>query len=195
MRQQTTDKNLPRCFWVTENPLMIAYHDTEWGTPQHDDRRLFEYLVLSSFQAGLSWEMILNKRENFRHAFDNFSPEKIARYTEADVTRLVTDSGIVRNRAKITAAVTNARRVLELQTGFGSFNRYLWRFTNGQTLRNPQGVTQKTIPASSAESDAMARDMKQRGFKFVGTTICYAFMQSIGLVDDHTVDCFRYQQR
>ena len=184
---------LARCFWVNNNPLMIAYHDTEWGVPQHDDRRLFGALLLSSFQAGLSWEIILNKRDNFRRAFDDFVPETIARYTDADIERLRADAGIVRNRAKITAAISNARCVLVVQTEFGSFDRYLWRFTHGRTLRNPQGVTRETMPASSPESDRLARDMKQRGFKFVGTTICYAFMQGVGMVDDHTVDCFRYR--
>jgi DNA-3-methyladenine glycosylase I len=185
--------NLPRCFWVNDNPLMIAYHDTEWGVPQHDDRKLFEYFLLDTFQAGLSWELILNKRENFRRAFDNFDPQKIARYTEADRARLLADPGIIRNRLKVAAAINNAQCVLEIQAEFGSFDHYLWRFTGGRTWRNPHGVTAETIPASSPESDAMAKDLKQRGFKFVGTTICYAFMQGIGMVDDHTVDCFRYQ--
>lgn len=185
--------NLPRCFWVTDNPLMIVYHDTEWGTPQHDDRRLFEYFLLDTFQAGLSWELILNKRENFRRAFDDFDPAKIARYTQADINRLLADPGIVRNRLKVLAAINNAQRLLELQAEFGSFDRYLWRFSDGRTLRHPNGVTRATIPTSSRESDVMAKDLKQRGFKFVGTTICYAFMQGIGMVDDHTVDCFRYQ--
>jgi DNA-3-methyladenine glycosylase I len=189
-----TDTNsLPRCFWVNDNPLMIAYHDTEWGVPQHDDRKLFEYFLLDTFQAGLSWELILNKRENFRRAFDNFDPQKVARYTEADQARLLADPGIIRNRLKVAAAINNAQRVLEIQAEFGSFDHYLWRFTDGRTWRNPRGVTAETIPASSPESDAMAKDLKQRGFKFVGTTICYAFMQGIGMVDDHTVDCFRYQ--
>ncbi|MFQ5614332.1 MAG: DNA-3-methyladenine glycosylase I [Anaerolineae bacterium] len=182
-----------RCFWVNDNPLMIAYHDEEWGVPEHDDRRLFEFFLLDMFQAGLSWELMLNKRENFRRAFDNFEPEKIARYTEEDVARLLADAGIVRNRLKVPAAIHNAQRVLEIQAEFGSFDRYLWQFTGYRTLRDPRGVARETMPTTSPESDAMARDMKRRGFKFVGTTTCYAFMQGIGLVDDHTVDCFRYR--
>ena len=184
---------ISRCFWVNDNPLMIAYHDYEWGFPQHDDWRLFEYFLLDTFQAGLSWQLMLNKRENFRRAFADFDPVRIARYTEADRIRLLADPGIVRNRLKIAAAITNAQRVLELQEALGSFDNYLWRFTDGRTLRYLGGLTRETMPTSSPQSDAMARDMKQRGFKFVGTTTCYAFMQGIGMVDDHTIECFRYQ--
>jgi DNA-3-methyladenine glycosylase I len=185
--------NLSRCFWVNDNPLMIAYHDQEWGVPQHDDRLLFEYFVLDTFQAGLSWEIILNKRENFRRAFDGFDPEQVASYDQTDVDRLLADSGIVRNRLKIEATIGNARRVLDLQASEGSFDRYLWQFTAGLTLRNPDGVSRESIPARSPESDAMAQDLKRRGFKFVGTIMCYALMQGIGMVDDHVVGCFRYR--
>lgn len=185
--------SISRCFWVNDNPLMIAYHDNEWGTPEHDDKKLFELFLLDTFQAGLSWELMINKRENFRRAFDNFDVEEIARYTEADKARLLADAGIVRNRLKVAAAITNAQAILTVQETFGSFDDYLWQFTGGRTLRNPQGVTHETIPVSTPESDAMSKDMKKRGFKFVGTTTCYAFMQSIGMVDDHTLDCFRYQ--
>jgi DNA-3-methyladenine glycosylase I len=182
-----------RCFWVNDNPLMQAYHDEEWGTPEHDDRKLFELFLLDTFQAGLSWELMINKRDNFRRAFDNFEVEKIAHYTQADQNRLLADTGIVRNRLKIAAVIHNAQGVLAVREAFGSFDAYLWQFTAGRTLRNPNGVTRQTMPTSSPESDAMSKDMKKRGFKFVGTTTCYALMQSIGMVDDHTVDCFRYQ--
>lgn len=185
--------NLARCFWVNDNPRMIAYHDEEWGVPQHDDRRLFESFVLDLFQAGLSWEIVLNKRDNFRRAFDGFDVARIARYGAADVARLRADAGIVRNRLKIEATIHNAQLVLEVQAEFGSFDRYLWQFTDYRTLRDPRGVTAETIRAASPESDTMARELKRRGFKFVGTTMCYALMQGIGMVDDHTVDCFRYQ--
>lgn len=188
-----TTTNLSRCFWVNDNPRMIAYHDQEWGVPEHDDSRLFEHFVLDLFQAGLSWEIVLNKRDNFRRAFDGFDVARIARYGEADVARLRADAGIVRNRLKIEATIHNAQLVLEVQAEFGSFDRYLWQFTDFRTLRDSRGVTRETIRATSPESDTMARELKRRGFKFVGTTMCYAFMQSVGMVDDHTVDCFRYQ--
>ncbi len=182
---------LTRC-WGDGDPLMEAYHDTEWGVPVHDDRTHFEFLLLDNFQAGLSWRTILNKRENFRRAFDNFDPVKIAAYTDADRQRLLGDAGIVRNRAKVAAAVTNAQAFLKVQAERGSFDHYIWQFTGHKTLRNPDGVTLETIPVSTLESDAMSADLKGRGFKFVGTTICYAYMQSIGMVDDHMVGCFRY---
>ncbi len=184
---------LIRC-WGDEDPLMEAYHDNEWGVPVHDDRTHFEFLLLDNFQAGLSWRTILNKRENFRRAFNNFDPVKIAAYTDADRERLLADAGIIRNRAKVKSAITNAQAFLEVQAEHGSFDHYIWQFTGHKTLRDPKGVTLETIPASTPESDAMSADLKQRGFKFVGTTICYAYMQSIGMVDDHMVGCFRYGQ-
>ena len=182
-----------RCFWTGDDPLMIEYHDNEWGEPVHDDQKLFEYLILDAFQAGLSWRTILHKRENFRRAFDNFDATKIARYTDKDRQRLLADAGIVRNKLKINAAINNAQRFLEVQREFGSFDKYIWQFTNYQTLRDPNGVTKETMPTSSSESDAMSAEMKKRGFTFVGTTICYAFMQAIGMVDDHVVGCFKYK--
>lgn len=184
---------LTRC-WGDGDPLMEAYHDTVWGVPVHDDLILFEFLLLDNFQAGLSWRTILHKRENFRRAFHGFDPVKIAAYTDADRRRLLADAGIVRNRAKVASAVTNAQAFLEVQAEHGSFDQYIWQFTGHKTLRNPDGITLKTMPVSTPESDAMSADLKGRGFKFVGTTICYAYMQSIGLVDDHVVGCFRYGQ-
>lgn len=185
----------PRCFWTGNDPLMIAYHDDEWGDPVHDDQKLFEYMILDAFQAGLSWRTILYKRENFRRAFDNFDVHKIAQYTDQDVQRLLNDAGIIRNRFKIEATINNARRFIEIQREFGSFDQYIWQFTNYRTFRNPKGVTRDNIPSSSSESDVMSADLKKRGFKFVGTTICYAFMQAIGMVDDHVVGCFKYKDR
>jgi len=185
---------IERCFWTGDDPLMIEYHDNEWGDAVHDDRKLFEYLILDAFQAGLSWRTILYKRENFRTAFDQFDAKKIAAYTAADRKRLLADAGIIRNRLKIEAAITNAQRFLDIQKEFGSFDHYIWQFTNHQTLRNPRGVARETMPTSTPESDAMSRDLKKRGFKFVGTTICYAFMQAIGMVDDHLVGCFKYKR-
>lgn len=184
---------ISRCSWTGDDPLMISYHDHEWGDPVHDDRKLFEYLILDAFQAGLSWRTILHKRENFRNAFDNFDAHKIARYTDADRKRLLADAGIIRNRLKINAAISNAKLFLDVQQEFGSFDKYIWQFTNYQTLRDPNGVTIETMPTSTPESDAMSTDLKKRGFKFVGTTICYAFMQAIGMVDDHLVGCFKYR--
>ncbi len=180
-----------RCFWATGDPLLVRYHDEEWGTPLHDDRKLFEFLVLDGFQSGLSWLTILRKREGFRRAFHNFEPALIARYTEYERQRLLGDAGIVRNKRKIDATITNAQRVLEVQREVGSLDRYLWQFTGYQTLRNPNGVTRATMRATSPESDAMARDLKRRGFGFVGSTICYAFMQAAGMVNDHVDGCFR----
>ncbi len=182
---------LTRC-WGDEDPLMAAYHDNVWGVPVHDDRTHFEFLLLDNFQAGLSWRTILNKQENFRRAFDGFDPVKIAAYTDADRQRLLADAGIIRNRAKVKAAITNAQAFLKVQTEHGSFDHYIWQFTGHKTLRNPNGVTLETMPVTTPESDAMSADLKGRGFKFVGSTICYAYMQSIGMVDDHMVGCFRY---
>jgi DNA-3-methyladenine glycosylase I len=172
---------------------MIAYHDTEWGVPLHDDRRLFEYLILDGMQAGLSWQVVLNKREGLRQAFHDFDPARIARYTERDLNRLLADPSVIRNRAKVLAAVTNARCFLEIQGEFGTFDRYTWQFVGGKPIRH-RFKTVAEIPATSPESDAMSKDLQTRGFKFVGSTICCAFMQGAGLVNDHTTDCFRYRE-
>jgi len=180
-----------RCFGGPDDPVMMQYHDEEWGIPVHDDQALFELLTLEGFQAGLSWRTILHKRDSFRHAFGGFVPEQVASYTQKDIQRLLADASIVRNRLKITATINNAQRFLELQREFGSFDQYIWQFTGHQTLRDPQGVTYATMPSSTPESDAMSRDLRKRGFRFVGTTICYAFMQSAGMVNDHITDCFR----
>lgn len=182
-----------RCDWPGENKLMIEYHDTEWGVPLHDDRKLFEFLLLDNAQAGLSWQTILNKRENYRKAFDNFDPGKIARYNKRKITSLLNNPGIIRNRLKVQSAVTNARAFLEIQAEFGSFDTYIWQFVNGKPIRN-HWKSLKDIPATSPESDAMSKALKKRGLKFVGSTICYAFMQSAGLVNDHLIHCFRYTQ-
>jgi DNA-3-methyladenine glycosylase I len=184
--------DIVRCFWVGDDPLMIAYHDREWGTPCHDDRKLFELLMLDVNQAGLSWSLIIRRREAFRRAFDGWDPERIARYEAADLERLLADPGIIRNRLKIAAAVRNARAFLEVQREHGSFDCYLWSFVGGRPIRHT-GLTSGTIPASTAESDVLSKDLKQRGFTFVGSTVVYAFMQSVGLVDDHVPECFRYQ--
>jgi DNA-3-methyladenine glycosylase I len=187
--------NKPRCWWCGEDPLYCAYHDKEWGVPVHDDRKIFEMLTLEGFQAGLSWIIILRKRDNFRKAFKNFNVRKVARFGKSDVARLMKDEGIIRNRLKIEGAITNARRFLEVQKEYGSFDRYIWRFTGNRTVRNPNWVTRKTIRATSPESDALSKDLKQRGFKFVGSTVCYAHMQATGMVDDHVVECFKYRKR
>ena len=172
---------------------MTEYHDREWGELVHDDRLLFEYMILDAFQAGLSWRTILYKRENFRKAFKNFDPKKIAKFTKKDYERLLQDEGIVRNRAKIQAAITNAQCFLEVQKEFGSFDEYIWQFTKGKTIHN--GCQKMSdIPAKTPLSDAMSKDLIQRGFKFVGSTICYSFMQAAGMVNDHTVECYRYKQ-
>lgn len=181
-----------RCNWPGSNPLMIRYHDEEWGVPVHDDLKLFEFMVLDAFQAGLSWSIVLKKRENFRKALDNFQPKKIALYNDVKIQELLQDTGIIRNKLKIQATVDNAHRFLEIQKEFGSFDRYIWQFTGGKTLVN-SWKTMDEIPAKSKESDAMSRDLKKRGFKFVGSTICYAFMQAAGMVNDHVVSCFRYK--
>ena len=178
-----------RCAWAT-NPLSIAYHDREWGVPVHDDRKLFEFLLLEGAQAGLSWDTILRKRERYREVFDGFDPEKVARYGARKKAQLLADPGIVRNRAKIGAAVGNARAFVEVQKEFGSFARYVWAFVGGKPLRNRR-ARGAPVPARSEVSDALSKDLKRRGFKFVGSTIVYAFMQAVGMVDDHAVDCFR----
>ncbi len=184
---------LKRCAWSTTDPLMISYHDTEWGVPTHDDRKLFEYLVLDAMQAGLSWAIILKKRENFRRALHGFDPTKIARYTKRDLRRLLADPGIVRNRLKLEAVIENARRFLDTQDAFRSFNGYIWRFVDGKTITHRYRFISQ-VPARTKESDAMSKDLRERGFRFVGSTICYAFMQAAGLVNDHLVDCFRYRE-
>ena len=182
-----------RCAWPGEDELMIRYHDEEWGTPLHDDDRLFEYLVLDAFQAGLSWKTILHKRENFRKAFDGFDAHKIARYGDKKIASLISDAGIIRNKLKISATIGNARCFLDVQKEFGSFDRYIWQFTGHKTLINKRRQGEAPV-ATSAESDAMSAALKQRGFRFVGSTICYAFMQAAGMVNDHTVSCFRHKQ-
>ncbi|MGB9233328.1 MAG: DNA-3-methyladenine glycosylase I [Terriglobales bacterium] len=179
-----------RCRWAT-NPLSIRYHDREWGVPQHRDRVLFEFLMLEGAQAGLSWDTILRKRENYRAAFDGFDAAKIARYDRRKVRALLDDEGIVRNRLKIESAISNARAFLAVQKEFGSFDRYIWQFVGGKPRVNAWRMGQR-IPARTVESDAMSKDLKKRGFKFVGSTICYAFMQAMGMVNDHVVECFRY---
>jgi len=184
---------ITRCAWPSDNQLMIEYHDIEWGVPIHDDQKLFEFLVLDAFQAGLSWSTILNKRENFREALDNFNPQKIALYEENKIQELLNNSGIIRNKLKIRTTVTNAQLFLDTQKEFGSFDQYFWQFIGGQPKIN-NWKQMAEIPVSTAESDAMSKDLKQRGFKFVGTTICYAFMQAAGMVNDHVVDCFRYRE-
>ena len=182
-----------RCDWAEGHPLLAEYHDREWGVPVHDDRKLFEFLVLDAFQAGLSWLTILKKRENFRTAFDGFDPERICRYDERKVERLLRDSGIIRNRLKVAATVSNARCFLPVQEEFGSFDRYIWQVTGGRTRVNAF-ENQDRIPARTRESEAMSRSLRKRGFRFVGPTICYAFMQAAGMVNDHLTGCFRYSQ-
>jgi DNA-3-methyladenine glycosylase I len=172
---------------------MLDYHDAEWGVPVHDDQKLFEHLVLDAFQAGVSWAIVLNKRENFRRAFRGFDPERVAAFTARDVERLLADAGIIRNRLKIEAAINNARRFLEVRKEFGSFDRYIWGFVGGKPIRN-RFESMKDLPAKSPESEAMSKDLKARGFKFAGPTICYAFMQAAGLVNDHVIGCFRHRR-
>ena len=181
---------LKRCAWA-QGDLYIEYHDREWGVPVHDDRLLFEFLILEGAQAGLSWITILKKRENYRRAFDNFDARKVARYNSRKIEKLLGDAGIVRNRLKLASAVQNAKAFLAVQNEFGSFDDYIWRFTGGKPIRN-HWKSLKEIPARTPASDAMSRDLIKRGFKFVGSTICYAFMQAVGMVNDHMVDCFRY---
>ncbi|HPS40226.1 MAG TPA: DNA-3-methyladenine glycosylase I [Candidatus Cloacimonadota bacterium] len=176
------------CDWPGADPLMIRYHDEEWGVPLHDDRKLYEFMVLDGFQAGLSWSCILHKRENLRKAFAGFDPNLVALFDEARIAELLTDAGIIRNRAKIRGAITNAQKLLEVQKEFGSFDAYIWQFTGGKTIQNNWQESNE-IPATSAESDAMSKDLKLRGFKFVGSTICYAFMQATGMINDHLVKC------
>ena len=188
-----TNNQNKTCSWPGNNPLMNKYHDEEWGVPVHDDQKLFEFLVLDAFQAGLSWSTILNKRENFRKAFDNFDPEIIANYDEKKIESLLIDAGIIRNKLKIRTTINNAQLFLETQKEYGTFDKYIWQFTGGKTIIN-KCRKPGDIPVSTKESDAMSNDLKKRGFKFVGTTICYAFMQAAGMVNDHLVDCFRYNE-
>lgn len=182
-----------RCDWSTSDPLYMAYHDREWGVPTHDDRRLFEFLILEGAQAGLSWLTILKKREDYRLAFDGFDPRKVAQYDTTRIQELMNNPGIVRNRSKLEAAVSNARAFLEIRREYGSFDSYIWQFVGGRPIKNTWRSV-ADIPTRTKESDAMSRDLKRRGFRFVGPTICYAFMQAVGMVNDHTVDCFRYQE-
>ena len=179
-----------RCAWAT-TPLSISYHDKEWGLPVHDDNRLFEFLILEGAQAGLSWETILRKRDNYRAAFDNFDPNKVAKYNQRKIATLMNDNGIIRNRLKIGSAVTNAIAFVEIQREFGSFDEYVWRFVNGKPLRRKRG---QSLAARTEISDALSKDLLKRGFKFVGSTICYSFMQAVGMVNDHDSKCFRYRQ-
>jgi len=181
---------MKRCFWA-KTPLSIAYHDEEWGVPLHDDDRLFEFLILEGAQAGLSWETILRKRDNYRAAFDRFNPAKVAKYDQQKIDKLLNNDGIIRNRLKINSAVSNAIAFREVQREFGSFDEYVWRFVNGKPLKRKRGAP---MLARTEISDALSKDLIKRGFKFVGSTICYSFMQAVGMVNDHDADCFRYRQ-
>jgi DNA-3-methyladenine glycosylase I len=186
--------NKRRCSWTgSNNSLMIEYHDKEWGVPVHDDRTLFEFLILEGAQAGLTWQTVLNKRENYRRAFDGFHADKIACYGKEDVNRLLTDAGIIRNRLKIASTIQNARAFLKIQKEFGTFDVYIWQFVGGKPV-NHKIKTIKDIPTNTKESDVMSKDLIKRGFKFVGSTICYAFMQAVGMVNDHEIKCFRYKE-
>lgn len=186
--------SVSRCAWVKQDDqLYCHYHDHEWGVPVHDDQKLFEAIVLDTFQAGLSWLTILRKRENFRKAFEQFDAARIARFDDKKIEKLMNDEGIIRNKLKIKAAVSNAQAFLKIREEFGTFDKYIWQFTKGKTINNKWKHISE-IPARSAESDAMSKDLVSRGFKFAGSTICYAFMQAVGMINDHTVDCFRYKQ-
>jgi DNA-3-methyladenine glycosylase I len=186
-------KEKQRCPWCLSSELMIEYHDNEWGVPVHDDALHFEYIVLDSFQAGLSWSTILNKRENFRKAFDNFDYNKIVKYKEPKIQKLMNDAGIIRNRLKINATISNAKAFIDIQKEFGSFDKYIWQFSKGKVLKTKH-KTPRTVPARNALSDAMSKDLYQRGFKFVGSTICYAYMQAAGMVNDHILTCHRHKK-
>ncbi len=186
-------EKIKRCGWSASDPLYIKYHDKEWGVPLHDDKKLFEFLVLEGMQAGLSWFTILRKRENFRKAFSNFNPHAVARYNGKDVERLMKDSGIIRNRLKINAAISNAKAFLNIQKEFGSFDSYIWKFVNGRPIKN-RWTSLAQLPAKTKLSDSMSEDLISKGFKFVGSTICYSHMQATGMVNDHLVSCFRYKQ-
>jgi DNA-3-methyladenine glycosylase I len=182
-----------RCTWCGDDPLYVSYHDDEWGVPVHDDRRLFEFLVLEGAQAGLSWLTVLKKRENYRKAFDNFEIERVAKYGHQEIDRLLCDPGIIRNRLKIASAIQNAQGVLAIQEEYGSFDAYLWGFVNNSPIQN-SWTSMADLPSKSAESDLMSKDLKKRGFNFVGSTICYSLMQAVGMVNDHLVDCYRYTE-
>jgi DNA-3-methyladenine glycosylase I len=185
--------NTTRCKWSEKDPLYIKYHDTEWGVPLHDEQQLFEFLMLETFQAGLSWITILRKRENFRKAFDNFDFKKIAQYNERKIQALLQDKGIIRNKLKIRAAVSNAQTFLKVQKEFGSFDNYVWAFVNGKPIQN-KWRSMKELPGKTKLSDQLSKDLKQQGFKFVGSTIVYAYMQATGMVNDHTVNCFKHEE-
>jgi len=182
-----------RCAWAGDDPLYVAYHDAEWGVPVHDDRKLFEFLILEGAQAGLSWLTILRKRENYRRAFASFDPERVARFGAREVRRLLVDPGIVRNRLKVAGAIRNAQAFLAVQEEFGSFDRFMWRFVGGRPTQNAWRQLQQ-VPSQTPESDALSKDLRARGFAFVGPTICYAHMQAVGMVNDHLVSCFRYRE-
>jgi DNA-3-methyladenine glycosylase I len=190
MSSPRSKQDFQRCHWAATE-LLIAYHDCEWGVPAHDDRTLFEFLILEGAQAGLSWEIILRKRENYRAAFDGFDPRLVAKYDQRKIKKLLGDAGIIRNRLKINSAVVNAKAFLEIQKEFGSFDEYVWRFVKGRTIKRKRAAAAQ---AHTAESDALSRDLLRRGFKFVGSTICYSFMQAVGMVNDHEASCFRYNQ-
>jgi DNA-3-methyladenine glycosylase I len=192
-KKEIVNEERTRCWGEGDDPLMTAYHDEEWGTPLHDDRKIFEFLVLEGMQAGLSWRTILNKRENFRRAFQDFDPVRVARYSGRDVRRLLADAGIIRNKQKILAAINNAKRFLEAQKEFGSFDRYIWGFVGGKTVTN-RLKSFSAMPAKTALSDRISEDLKARGFKFVGSTIVYSHLQATGIVNDHLVTCFRYRE-
>lgn len=183
----------PRCFWVSDEPLYLAYHDEEWGVPVHDERKLFEMLILEGAQAGLSWITVLRRRESYREAFDQFDAEKIARYGPKKIAELLTNEGIIRNRAKVEATIANAQAFLRLQDEPGGFSGFLWNFVNGAPLQNRR-VERSDVPAETVESKTMSKELRKRGFSFVGPTICYAFMQAVGMVNDHQVSCFRYRE-
>jgi DNA-3-methyladenine glycosylase I len=191
--QMITATDRDRCKWCLGHPVMIEYHDTEWGVPVHDDRKLFEFLVLDAAQAGLSWRTILLRRDGYRRSFANFDPQKVARYGAQDTKRLLNDTAIIRNKLKVRSAIINAQKLLDVQGKFGSFDHYVWQFVGGQP-RIHRCKTMKQMPATSKESDTMSKDMKARGFAFVGSTICYAFMQAAGLVNDHVITCFRHSE-
>lgn len=186
-------KDKKRCSWVKEDPLSVNYHDHEWGVPVDDDQVLFEFLILEGAQAGLSWNTVLQKRDNYRAAMDHFNPKKIANYDQAKIKELLNNPGIIRNRLKIQSAVINAQAYLQVKKEWGRFSEYIWHFVEGRVVKNHE-QNEKKIPTRTAISDAMSKDLKKRGFKFVGTTICYAFMQAVGMVNDHALDCFRYKQ-
>lgn len=185
--------SLSRCGWVTDDPLYIEYHDKEWGVPEYDDARLFEFLILETFQAGLSWLTVLKKRENFRRAFDNFDYRKIAGYSDAKVQELITDKGIIRNQRKILATISNAQAFIKVQEEYGSFNDYIWGFVDHKPIQNAWKSVDE-VPANTPLSDKISKELKKQGFKFVGSTVIYAHMQATGMVNDHTVDCFRYEE-